>query len=160
MDCCFLQGLPTLKFLNSDTQSPTGLFCAFVWTSERCPFPLASTAGAWVSSPVAPLVNLSSQTHSQQSSDASVWGTETHTLSPLTLNKLYVYFLKPGVHIYQLFSKHFFTDKIVRKRKPVCPKKDTNQQRWEHSEKPPLWHGGINWKGMYSVSGTAFRKRI
>lgn len=53
----------------------------------------------------------------------------------------------------------FFTDKIIRKRKPVCPEKDTNQQCWEYNEKPSFWCGRISWKGMYSVSGTAFRER-
>lgn len=65
-----------------------------------------------------------------------------------------------SVHLLIIFKTFFSTDKVVRKRKPVCPKKDTNQQCREHNEKPSVWRGWISWKGMYSFSGTDFRERI
>lgn len=84
----------------------------------------------------------------------------SHSESSYTEWLLRIFLKTWCAHLLIICKTYFSTDKIVRKRKPVRPKKDTNQQRWEHNEKPSVWRGGISWKGRYSVSGTAFRERI
>lgn len=158
-------------FKGQTPKTTTSLYCAFVQIRKRYPFPTASTAQprvclvSWAGRILA-LKALRTLMQSPTSTSAcnslqTPFGEQRLTFYSKSSNTGRVCLFLPTwyAHILIIFKTFFPTDKIVRKRKPVYPKKDTNQQCWEYNEKPSVWPGWISWKGMYSVSGTTFRER-